>query len=389
MQEQNLQLSELSAFSQFQHNNSASNKAFATELWNIQLFYHNRDNITLELAKDQLENKKQKKNKKNTLASQQLGHPQLRQQQLQLSQLCRKQPDTATSRQLPKELLSATSSQTAAWPAASLTNSFSFSKQELPEQQLHNKSLYNQLVNQELVHNKLQRTDALGIWVVEQQLAPTKALQHSKASFTLSSCRRTLQTLSNSLMSTRVLPILALSFDTLNFSNFSSSLGSGNLNQLSAETKEQKKPTYKKLCQTIFENIFENRQLPEQVAEEQLLQLQLLSIKVLEKNFGQQLAENELQQNLSQDQQQLQDSNLAQKISQQLSLDQLSVTEKNFHNELSTNFWNKAFQKNFLASKELAEKNFYKKQLVRSSFAQIARGACKQAASTSLLTRSK
>ena len=46
--------------------------------WNIQLFKHNRDNITLELAETQLENKKQKKNKKNSsIASQQLGHQQL------------------------------------------------------------------------------------------------------------------------------------------------------------------------------------------------------------------------------------------------------------------------------------------------------------------------
>ena len=209
-------------------------------------------------------------------------------------------------------------------------------------------------MNQELVHNKLQRTDAFSIWVVEQQLAPTRALQHSKASFTLSSCRRTLQTPSSSLMSTRFLPNLALSFANPNFSNISSSsLGSGNLNQLSAEIKEQKKPIFKELCQNNFEHILENKQLSQQVGEEQLLQLQLLSDKFLEKNFGQQLAENELQQNLSQDQQQLQDSNLAQKIFQQLSLEQLSFTEKNINNELSTNFWNKAFQKNFLASKEL------------------------------------
>ena len=334
LQEQNLQLSGRSAFSQqFQENNLASNKAFTTELWenelgmnlaklaawNIQLYKHNSDNITLELAENQLENKKQKKNNKNNnTASQQLGSQQLSQQQLQLLQLCRQQPDTAKSRQLPKELLSATGSQTAAWPAATLTTSFSFSKQELSEQHLHNKSFYNnQLVNQELGHNKFQRADAFSIWVVERQLAPTRAL-HSKASLSLTS-RSPLRPSSSSLMRTRFLSNLALSFDNPSFSNISSSsLGSGNLNQLSAEIKEQKKPTYKKLCQNIFENIFDNKQLPKQVGEEQLLHLQLLLNKLLEKNFGQQLAENEFQQNLSQDQQQLQDSNVAQKIFQQL-----------------------------------------------------------------------
>ena len=140
-------------------------------------------------------------------------------------------------------------------------------------------------------------------------------------------------------MSTRFLSILALSFDNPNFSNISSnSLGSGNLNQLSAEIKEQQKPIFKKLCQNNLEHILENKQLSQQVGEEQLLQLQLLSNKFLEKNFGQQLAENELQRSLSQDQQQLQDSNLAQKIFQQLTLEQPSLTEKNLHKELAETF---------------------------------------------------
>ena len=88
--------------------------------------------------------------------------------------------------------------------------------------------------------------------------------------------------------------------------------------------------------------------------------------------MGNQLAENELQQNFSQDQQQLQDSQLAQKIFQQLNLAQHSFTEKTLHNKLATNFWNKAFQKNFLASKEVAENNFQDKQLVDSSFTKTA-----------------
>ena len=123
---------------QFQDNNLLSNRVLATQLWqnelgmnlaeraawNIQLFNHNRDNITLELAEDQLANKKQQQNKKNNPASQQLSSQQVRQQQLQLPQLCRQQPDTALSRQLSKKPLPAARSQTAAWPAAPLTCNF-------------------------------------------------------------------------------------------------------------------------------------------------------------------------------------------------------------------------------------------------------------------------
>ena len=129
LQEQNLELSSRSAYNkQFQDNNLLSNKAFTTELWNIQLFNHNSDNITLELAEDQLANKKQQQNKTNTTASQQLGPQQLRQAHLQLPQLSRHHADTAISRQLSKKPLPATGSQTAAWPAATLTASFSLSK---------------------------------------------------------------------------------------------------------------------------------------------------------------------------------------------------------------------------------------------------------------------
>ena len=75
-------------------------------------------------------------------------------------------------------------------------------------------------------------------------------------------------------------------FQSFSFQISSSSLGSGTLNQLSAEIN-----------------------------------------KFLEKNFGQHLAENGLQQNLFQDQQQLQDSNLAQKMFQQLNLEQPAAQE--------------------------------------------------------------
>ena len=89
---------------------------------NIQLSQHHEYNINIELAENQLENKKQKQNRTapNT-ASQQLGSQQLRQEHLQLQQLSHQQADTAISRQLSKKPLPATSSQTAAWPAATLT----------------------------------------------------------------------------------------------------------------------------------------------------------------------------------------------------------------------------------------------------------------------------
>ena len=61
--------------------------------------------------------------------------------QLHLSQLCQQDPDSAISRQLPKEPLSASGLRTAAWPAAVQIDNLSFSKQNLSEQDLSNISL--------------------------------------------------------------------------------------------------------------------------------------------------------------------------------------------------------------------------------------------------------
>ena len=74
------------------------------------------------------------------------------------------------------------------------------------------------------------------------------------------------------------------------------------------------------LSQTNLEHILENKQLTQQDGEEQLLQFQLVDYKFFEETFGHRFAANQLQQNLSQDQQQLQDSNLAQTTFQQLEL---------------------------------------------------------------------
>ena len=91
----------------------------------------------------------------------------------------------------------------------------------------------------------------------------------------------------------------------------------------------------------------------------QMFQQQLRSNKFLEKNFGHQLAENELQQNLSQDQLQLQDSQLAQKFFQQLNLAQHSFSEKILNNELGKSIF-----------QEFDHQNLDKKQLAKSNFNQ-------------------
>ena len=107
--------------------------------------------------------------------------------------------------------------------------------------------------------------------------------------------------------------------------------------------------------------------------------------KFFSANFGQQLSEQPLQQNLSIDQQQLQENKLTQ--NNQLSLAQPSFKEKILHNELATTFDKKSFAEhlsfqNFYftnlafqttTSGELAEKNFYKKQLQQSNLE-----ACKE-----------
>ena len=61
--------------------------------------------------------------------------------QLHLSQLCQQDPESANSRQLPEEPLSASGLRTAAWPAAVQSDQPSFSKQKLAEQDLSNISL--------------------------------------------------------------------------------------------------------------------------------------------------------------------------------------------------------------------------------------------------------
>ena len=85
--------------------------------------------------------------------------------QLHLSQLCQQDPDSAISRQLPEEPLSASGLRTAAWPAAVQIDNLSFSKQNLSEQDLSNISLDKffpenfgkQLSEQQLQKNTFQQ----------------------------------------------------------------------------------------------------------------------------------------------------------------------------------------------------------------------------------------
>ena len=142
-----------------------------------------------------------------------------------------------------------------------------------------------------------------------------------------------------------------------------------------------------------LEQLLSEQLCAEHLPERNLLQVQLVYYKFLAENFGQRISEKQLQQNLSTDQQQLQDSNLAQTNFQQLSLEQHIYKEKILNNELATNLENKkslaedlSFQNFYFdnlafqttASGELVEKNFYKKQLVHSSFTQTGEGACKE-----------
>ena len=85
--------------------------------------------------------------------------------QLHLSQLCQQDPESAISRQLPEEPLSASGLRTAAWPAAVHSDHLSFSKQKLAEEDLSNISLEEffpenfgkQLPEQQLQNNNFQQ----------------------------------------------------------------------------------------------------------------------------------------------------------------------------------------------------------------------------------------
>ena len=126
-------------------------------------------------------------------------------------------------------------------------------------------------------------------------------------------------------------------------------------------------------------------------SEQNLSKVQLLIYQFFPENFGQQLSEEQLQQNLSTDQRQLQNTQLTQTHFQQLSLEKPSFPEKIVNNELATTFAKKSLAENLVfesffsdnlalqktASGELAEKNLYKKQLAQSSFTQKGAEACK------------
>ena len=84
--------------------------------------------------------------------------------QLHLSQLCQQDPESAISRQLPEEPLSASGLRTAAWPATVQSDQPSFSKKKLAEQDLSHisleeffpESLGKQLSDQHLSAQQLQ-----------------------------------------------------------------------------------------------------------------------------------------------------------------------------------------------------------------------------------------
>ena len=123
--------------------------------------------------------------------------------------------------------------------------------------------------------------------------------------------------------------------------------------------------------------------------------------KFFSENFGQQLSEQQLQNNLSTDQRQLQHKQLHKNTFQQLSLECPSFRQTTLHKELATTFAktslidNLVFQNFFFATlalkkvaseqlgennldkKQLSENNLYKKQLEENNFTQTEE-ACKE-----------
>ena len=219
-------------------------------------------------------------------------------------------------------------------------------------------------------------------------------------------------------------------FQSFSFQISSSSLGSGTLNQLSAEiNKFLEKNFGQQLAENGFQqNLFQDQQqlqdsnlaqknfqqpnLEQPASQEHLSQLRLqdpasaisrqlpkeflstaglqkaawpaatltdnlseqdLSDRSFEqnrffqKNFGHRISEKQLQQNLSQDHQQLQKPNLAQITFQQLSFEQPSFSEKILNNELGKSIF-----------QEFDHQNLDKKQLAKSNFNQTRKEACKE-----------
>ena len=133
----------------------------------------------------------------------------------------------------------------------------------------------------------------------------------------------------------------------------------------------------------------EQQQKKELEKKEQLVDYKIMAENQLENdNFEQRVPDRQLQQNLLQVQNQLQISNQEQILLQQPSFENsfgnqkpFAENKQSFEEELafqSSSFGSLVFQKNFSASKGLAEKNFLNKQFFQNSLGRTAAGACKE-----------
>ena len=165
------------------------------------------------------------------------------------------------------------------------------------------------------------------------------------------------------------------------------------------------------LHQLCLQDPASRRQFPEEslslsFTKKELSEQDLSNIsldKLFPENFAEQLADKQLQQNLSTDQKQLQKNNLTKNNLQQLSFKKPSFPEKTLNNELATTFAKKSLEEHFAfqtflfdslafqspASAQLGENNLNQKQLAQSSFTQTGRRGLQRTASQKRLSRSQ
>ena len=131
----------------------------------------------------------------------------------------------------------------------------------------------------------------------------------------------------------------------------------------------------------LFHKSFYKNKKKKQLSGITLSEVELAFYKFLAENFGNPASAKQLQKNLPTVHQQREKNTFAHQRFQQLSLQQHSFPEKNINNELSENLFKKNFDKAALktaASGEIVH-NFFKKQLVLSSFTQTRdKEACKE-----------
>ena len=309
-----------------------------------------------------------------------------------LQKLCQQDPDSAFSRQLPEEPLSLSGLQTAAWPAATLTDNLSFSKQNLSEQDLSNISLdkfFPENFGKQLSEQQLQNN----LSTDQRQLQENKLTQNNFQQLSLEQPSFTEKTFNQELAT----PFAKKSLiDNLVFQNFFSATLA--LQKTASEQLGENNLYKKQLAQSSF------TQTEEEACKEQLLTTGRPAASLNQQPFRHSLVQQSRAKAASQSdllqrellEEQLVDKNFDQNTLAATSLPELqqdsfrrpSLKKRTLQRTLLRHFALAAFQEQ-LAKKNFYQTSFYKNSFPEEAFNQTAfqPAACRKGASEQQLLR--